>query len=212
MNHQRERDTYIIPPNFIDTGTFFGGLFKARNVIEAGILAFAIGMPVLLFLPLGLTARIVILCLTALPAALVALIGISGESLSSFLFIFLKYLKNRRVLGAEGTTGRKTVEKPTADYTHMAKPHKTKQPRQRKGDFPAEFDEVRGYEIRQKLRPAGKKQPSDRQDAPLKDTREKSRLPLHSPEPAFQYLNPGRITCPSARLQTASFTRKTTVL
>ena len=57
MNHQRERDTYIIPPNFIDTGTFFGGLFKARNVIEAGILASAIGLPVLLCLPLGLTAQ-----------------------------------------------------------------------------------------------------------------------------------------------------------
>ncbi len=191
MNHQRERDTYIIPPNFIDTGTFFGGLFKARNVIEAGILASAIGLPVLLCLPLGLTARIVILCLTALPAALVALIGISGESLSSFLLIFVKYLRNRRILGAEGATDKKTAEKPAADRTtHTAKPQKTKQPRRRKDDFPAEFDEVRGYEIRQKLRPVGKKQQSGRQGTPLKDTREKSRLPLHPPEPAFQYLNP----------------------
>ena len=174
MNHQRERDTYIIPPNFIDTGTFFGGLFKARNVIEAGILASAIGLPVLLCLPLGLTARIVILCLTALPAALVALIGISGESLSSFLLIFVKYLRNRRILGAGGAAGRKTVEKPAAYHTHRAEPQKTKQPRRKKGDFPAEFDEVRGYEIRQKLRPVGKKQPSGRQGTPLKDTREKS--------------------------------------
>ncbi|MCM1305570.1 MAG: ATP-binding protein [Butyrivibrio sp.] len=200
MNHQRERDTYIIPPNFIDTGTFFGGLFKARNVIEAGILASAIGLPVLLCLPLGLTARIVILCLTALPAALVALIGISGESLSSFLFIFAKYLKNRRILGTEGTTGRKAAEKPAADHTPAAKPRKAKQPRQRKGDFPAEFDEVRGYEIRQKLRPAGKKQPSGRQGAPLKDARDKSRLPLHSPEPAFQYLNPVADYLPISRV------------
>lgn len=201
MNHQRERDTYIIPPNFIDTGTFFGGLFKARNVIEAGILASAIGLPVLLCLPLGLTARIVILCLTALPAALVALIGISGESLSSFLFIFVKYLRNRRILGAEGATGRKTAEKPTADCTtHTAKPQKTEQPRRRKDDFPAEFDEVRGYEIRQKLRPVGKKQTSGRQDTPLKDTREKSRLPLHSPEPAFQYLNPVAEYLPISRV------------
>lgn len=190
MNHQRERDTYIIPPNFIDTGTFFGGLFKARNVIEAGILAFAIGLPVLLCLPFGLTARIVILCLTALPAALVALIGISGESLSSFLFIFVKYLRNRRILGAEGAADRKTAEKPAADHTHTAKRRKAKQPHQRKGDFPAEFDEVRGYELRQKLRPVGKKQPSGRQGASLKDTKGKNRLPLHPPEPVFQYLNP----------------------
>ena len=99
MNHKIDRDTYIIPPNFIESGTFFGGMFKARNVIEAGILAFAIGVPVFSLLPLGLTARIIALCLTALPAALVALIGISGESLSSFLLIFIKYLRNRRIIG-----------------------------------------------------------------------------------------------------------------
>lgn len=32
-------------------------------------------------------------------ADLFALIGISGESLSSFLVIFLKYMKNRRIVG-----------------------------------------------------------------------------------------------------------------
>ena len=68
-------------------------------MIEAGILAFAIGVPVFSLLPLGLTARIIALCLTALPAALVALIGVSGESLSSFLLIFIKYLRNRRIVG-----------------------------------------------------------------------------------------------------------------
>ncbi len=51
MNHKIDRDTYIIPPNFIESGTFFGGMFKARNVIEAGILAFAIGVPVFSLLP-----------------------------------------------------------------------------------------------------------------------------------------------------------------
>ena len=88
MNNQNDHDTYIIPPNFVETGTFFGGMFKARNVIEASVLAFAIGLPVFLFLPLGLTARIIVLCLTALPLALLALIGISGESLSSFCLLY----------------------------------------------------------------------------------------------------------------------------
>ena len=83
---QTERDTYIIPPNFIESGTLFGGMIKVRNAVEAGILACAIGIPVFVCLPFGLTTKIVTLCLTALPAALVALIGIDGESLSSFLF------------------------------------------------------------------------------------------------------------------------------
>lgn len=48
MDNQNERDIYVIPPNFVDTGTFFGGMFKARNVIEAGILAGGTG--VLIFL------------------------------------------------------------------------------------------------------------------------------------------------------------------
>ena len=75
MSNKNDHDTYIIPPNFIETGTFFGGMFRARNVIEAGILVFAIGAQVFLFLPFGLTTRLIILCLTDLPAGLVALIG-----------------------------------------------------------------------------------------------------------------------------------------
>ena len=160
MNHKIDRDTYIIPPNFIESGTFFGGMFKARNVIEAGILAFAIGVPVFSLLPLSLTARIIALCLTALPAALVALIGISGESLSSFLLIFIKYLRNRRIIG--GNSAEDAV--PAAEHggkhikKKVHKPDKAPRRSRRSGreDFPAEFDEVRSYEIRQKLRPVKK--------------------------------------------------------
>ena len=168
MNNQNDHDTYIIPPNFVETGTFFGGMFKARNVIEAGVLASAIGLPVFLFLPLGLTARIIMLCLTALPLALLALIGISGESLSSFLIIFLKFLKNRRVVGEETSvdtvsprlskqkrkrTAISEKEKGAAMVTKPAK-EKTKKKRrsQADSDFPAEFDEIREYKIRLSLR------------------------------------------------------------
>lgn len=182
MSNQNENDTYIIPPNFVDTGTFFGGMFKARNVIEAGILSAAVGIPACVFLPLGLTAKIIVLCLTALPIALFALIGISGESLSSFLVIFLKYLKNRRVVGGEeccqgeAATGQKraakTVQKAkpgkqagkkvpgTKAETRAGQPagqvKAKKSQKRRREDFPAEFDQVKGYELRQKLRPARK--------------------------------------------------------
>ena len=78
---QDERDIYLIPPNFIEGGTLLGGMFKTRNVVEAGILAAVIGLPVL-NLNLSLTTRIIVLCLTALPVVLVALVGISGSSLS----------------------------------------------------------------------------------------------------------------------------------
>jgi len=38
MRHE-ENDIYIIPPNFIDTGTVFGGTIKLRNAAEALILS-----------------------------------------------------------------------------------------------------------------------------------------------------------------------------
>ena len=189
MSNKNDHDIYIIPPNFIETGTFFGGMFRARNVIEAGILAFAIGTPVFLFLPFGLTARIIALCLTALPVALVALIGISGESLSQFLVTFLKYLRNRRIVGGDGEQpGEKTVTSKSAGKHLKQKPPKERKPkapkRRRSGDadFPAEFDEVRGYEIREKLRPkknTRKERPAKANEAKKKAKKrpEKERMP-----------------------------------
>ena len=209
MNHKIDRDTYIIPPNFIESGTFFGGMFKARNVIEAGILAFAIGVPVFSLLPLGLTARIIALCLTALPAALVALIGISGESLSSFLLIFIKYLRNRRIVG--GNSAEDAV--PAAEHggKHIKKKaHKPdKAPRRsrcsgREG-FPAEFDEVRSYEIRQKLRPVKKQKPAKEKKAAKQKKKvskeRKVKRPIRTQEPKPACLNPVADYLPISKIE-----------
>ena len=205
MSNKNDHDTYIIPPNFIETGTFFGGMFRARNVIEAGILVFAIGVPVFLFLPFGLTTRIIILCLTALPVGLVALIGISGESLSQFLVIFLKYLRNRRVVGGDGAQPEEKAAPSKSAGKHLKqRPPKEKKPkapkRRRSGeaDFPAEFDEVRSYEIREKLRPkknAKKERPAKANKAKKKTKKrpEKERLPkrpAHVKEQKPACLNP----------------------
>ena len=107
-------------------------MFRARNVIEAGILVFAIGAPVFLFLPFGLTTRIIILCLTALPVGLFALIGISGESLSQFLVIFLKYLRNRRVVGGDGAQ----PEEKAAPSKSAGKHLKQRPPKEKKAQGP----------------------------------------------------------------------------
>ena len=115
--NSEHHDTYIIPPNFIEGSTLFGGMFKIRNVIEAGVLAAAVGVPVF-SLDLSLTVRIIILCLTALPLALFALMGVAGEPLSSYIVAFFKWLKNRRVVGK--TEPKEVRKKP--------KPKKEKQP------------------------------------------------------------------------------------
>lgn len=72
-----EFEVYVIPPNFMEGGTLFGGLLKTRNTIEAVILGLAVGVPVL-HLPFSLTVRVVILCLTVLPLVLLALIGVNS--------------------------------------------------------------------------------------------------------------------------------------
>ena len=97
MNNPEEQQISLIPRNFIERGTFMGGMFKIRNAIEGAILAIGIAIPVV-HLPLSLTIRIIILCMTSLPAAMVALIGIGGESLTAFLMNAIRFLFNRRIL------------------------------------------------------------------------------------------------------------------
>ena len=41
---QEENDLYIIPPNFIESGTLFGGTVKIRNAIEAAIITLGVGL------------------------------------------------------------------------------------------------------------------------------------------------------------------------
>ena len=121
MNKNSEQhDTYIIPPNFIEGGTLFGGIFKIRNVIEAGILAVSVGVPVF-SINISLTARIIILCFTALPLALFALLGISGEPLSSYIFAFFKWLKNRRIIGKVETDKAEQPKKKEAKVRKQKK-------------------------------------------------------------------------------------------
>lgn len=124
MSKSNEHEVYIIPPNFIEGGTLFGGLVKIRNAIEAGILAFAVGFPIF-NLGLPLTTKIIILCITALPIAILGLIGINGECLSSFIIAFFKFLKARRIVGAEKKKRKSKAESeylnPVAEYLPIKK-------------------------------------------------------------------------------------------
>ena len=129
---QEENDIYVIPPNFIETGTLFGGTIKIRNAIEALILIVLIGVPVF-NLPFNLTTNIIIACLTVLPAALFAIIGIDGDSLSSFIIHYFRFLKNRRIIGVQDTDSEQNTE----NAKHKQK--KAKKQKNRSEDFAEEF-------------------------------------------------------------------------
>ena len=142
MSNPEEQRTSFIPPNFIEKGKILNGTFDIRNAIESVIFAAVITFPVL-HLPLSLTTRIIILCMTALPVAMLSLIGIGGESITSFLMNALRFLKNRRVITRSDVvvdTKRKRQKKP---QNKEPKVKKQKQPKKKAADtpFPASEDE-----------------------------------------------------------------------
>lgn len=134
---QEENDIYVIPPNFIETGTIFGGTIKFRNAAEAVILSLLVGIPVFQ-LPVTLTTKIIIACLTVLPLALFAIIGIDGESLTSFAVNFFVYLKNRRVVGMDENAKKNDADTSQSEV-HAKKQKKPKKVKPKKEDFAEEF-------------------------------------------------------------------------
>lgn len=110
INKQEERDIFIIPPNFMNEGSLFGGMLKLRNTIEAAIIVVGITVPVIRIAALSLTGKIVVLCLTALPLGIFALIGVGGESLTAFLLNFFRFLRNRRILYREDMKDKVVAE------------------------------------------------------------------------------------------------------
>lgn len=152
MKHE-ENDIYIIPPNFIETGTIFGGTIKFRNAAEALFLSLAIGFPVF-HIPVTLTTRIIIACLTVLPVALFAIIGIGGESLSSFVINYFVFLKNRRIIGRNDESMNTASPKPTGKKTKQ----RNKKIKPQKEDFAEEFGQPKErWESKQASKKTGKK-------------------------------------------------------
>ncbi|RGF69179.1 hypothetical protein DWZ38_21235 [Ruminococcus sp. AF31-8BH] len=75
----------------------FSGRAEARNVVEAAFLAL-VGIRFLVFLNLGIKGKIYVGIILILPLVILAVIGVQGESLSSFLIQLFSYLVKRRVL------------------------------------------------------------------------------------------------------------------
>lgn len=161
---QEENDIYIIPPNFIETGTIFGGTIKLRNAAEALLLSLLIGFPVF-HLPATLTTKIIICCLTVLPSALFAIIGIDGESLSSFAVNFFIYRRNRRIVGLQ--TDAEEMDTKTAPKKQKKKNISEKKVKPRKEDFAEEFGQRK--ERRQSKQTKGASPHKDRRAAKRRD-------------------------------------------
>ena len=90
-------DVYTIPPNFAQEGTILSGRVRFRNAFEAGLLGIFL-LQILLSMDFGVRVKIYVGVAVLIPALIFAVLGVQGESLTSFLFQFVRYLNRRRVL------------------------------------------------------------------------------------------------------------------
>lgn len=98
MEDREFSNVYAIPANYTDSGKLLGGLLEPRNAVEAGILVLLIGYPELMWIPMPETIRIVVMTVTLLPLAVVAMMGIDGNSLLQYVGHMLRYVWRKRKL------------------------------------------------------------------------------------------------------------------
>ena len=123
-------------------------------------LSLLIGFPVF-HLPATLTTKIIICCLTVLPLSLFAIIGIDGESLSSFALNFFIYRRNRRIVGLQ--TDTEEANTPKSPGRQKKKKTSEKKVKPRKEDFAEEFGQRK--ERRQAKQTEGASSHKDRRAA-----------------------------------------------
>ena len=98
MEEKEYSNVYAIPANYTDSGKLLGGMIDTRNAIEALLLVFLVGYPELMWIPMPTTIRIVVMTVTLLPLAVVAVVGIDGDSLCQYLGHIIVFWCNRRKL------------------------------------------------------------------------------------------------------------------
>lgn len=94
--------TVFIPTNYTDAGKLLG-LFEIRNVIECFILCVPLALLTVWLSPFGLTGTIILVTVPVIAVGGFALIGVQDLSLFTFLRIYTRYRKSKRILTYRGT-------------------------------------------------------------------------------------------------------------
>ncbi|WP_458464163.1 hypothetical protein [Paenibacillus sp.] len=98
MEEKEFSNVYAIPANYTDSGKLLGGMVETRNAIEAVFLVILLGYPELMWIPMTTTIRIVVMTVTLIPLAVVAVMGIDGDSLLQYLGHIVSFWFSRRKL------------------------------------------------------------------------------------------------------------------
>lgn len=99
MSEEKENgNVYYIPANYTDSGKLMGGMVEPRNAVETVGLILLVGYPELMVIPMPGRIRIVVMVVTLLPLAVVAIMGIDGDSLLQYLGHIVSFGIKRRTL------------------------------------------------------------------------------------------------------------------
>lgn len=98
MEENENINVYLIPANYTDSGKIFGGMLSLRNAIEAILLVALLGYLEYALIPMTGVIRAVVMAVTLIPLAILAMIGINGDSLFTFLAHMTGFLFRRRKL------------------------------------------------------------------------------------------------------------------
>lgn len=94
-------ETYHLPTNYTDAGRIMG-MFELRNLIETILLVVPVLYACIIYLPLTLTPKIVVIMVIIVPLAGFGLIGINDDSLGRWLSSWWRWRKGRRMISYRG--------------------------------------------------------------------------------------------------------------
>ena len=103
MDEKEYVNVFAIPANYTDSGKLMGGMLETRNTIETVLLLLIAGYPEIVWMPVPIMTKVVIMTVTLIPLCIVALMGIGGDSLIQcavrmvFFFFRRRKLHLRRV-------------------------------------------------------------------------------------------------------------------
>ena len=97
-----EEDVVYIPTNYTDAGKLLG-MFYIRNSVEAVVIGVPLALLLIALLPFGIMGNIVGCLIITVPVAGFALLGIRDYSLITFLWIYITWRRNRRVITYRGS-------------------------------------------------------------------------------------------------------------
>ena len=90
-------EIYRIPTNFTDAGRVMG-LFELRNLVEAVVLTIPVLYLCIAFLPLDLSAKIMVTLVVIVPVGGFGLIGVNDDSMTRWLGSWWRWRRGRRII------------------------------------------------------------------------------------------------------------------